>query len=326
MDWPPLSWNVPPRPLAWLSERVREMAVRARAFELALEEAAQTGDAPLSKAAEELEWWEHLAANVWMYFGMLEARQVPAEDVPAHAEELAKVYANLIEARAAILARLGQGAAKVLALEASAQVDDAEIRQRAGELPSFSEVNALGVEVPRPTFDGVEHPITPDEVQHRRAAESKPLPAGADLEACLAILPPPWVGEIFYTLGLELPPPEGEAVELTVNSRTVVQRRLIAEKLPRSAELLREVVFALEDEDRGFLAELIRSGGAASYAEARRRLGPDDADGFFWGERRPSGGLARLRRTGLCYVGMRDGTQVVAVPADLLGPLTALLG
>lgn len=326
--WPELSWDVPSSRLNWLIERTQELAYRTRAFELALEEASEAGEAPLSKVAEELEEWEGLAANLWMYVGLKEAKQLPTEDVPSHAEELAKVYANLRERRETILQKLGPEAAeKVLVREAGAKVDSQSLLERAGELPNMTEVDSLGVAQAQFSLpDETIRPLTAEEFRQRGAHESKPLPEPAHFKALLNALPPPWVHTIFDTIGLELPEElvrdeDDEEVELTANSRSTLQKRVLTERM--NAELLRQIVFALDDADRQLLSELISQGGAVKYAEATAKYGKDDADGFFWQERPPSGPVARLRRVGLGFVGMRGGKQVLQAPEDLVEMLRA---
>ena len=100
---------------------------------------------------------------------------------------------------------------------------------------------------------------------------------------------------------------------------------LIAQAL-HDEQTLRQVVFALADEARELLAWLLSTDGFVRYNLAVAKYGRDDADGFNWNERPPSGAIARVRRTGLASVGMRDNRQVVAIPSDLLAPLRSLLG
>ncbi|MFL5321285.1 MAG: hypothetical protein ACJ790_16615 [Myxococcaceae bacterium] len=324
--WPQLEWTVTGQKVNWLMDRTRELALRARAFEVALEEASAAGEAPLSKAAEALADWEHFVANLWMYAGLGEAKQVPAEDVHIHAEELAKVYGSLIETREKILEVIGADAAKkVVAREKTAKVDDAQVKLRAGELPRFGETDALGnVFTPPVAGDAVKHPITPDELKSRMAAEQKALPDNADFKTHLSLVPPAWIAAIFETYGLPMPESDDdEEAELTSNSRSTIQKKLLVEKM--SPELLREAVFALDDKDRELLSELLQNGGALRYSEAMNKYGRDDADGFMWTARPPSGPIARLRRIGVAFVGMRGGKQLLAIPSDLQKALKTIL-
>lgn len=325
-SWPQLDWTVTGPKLNWLIDRTKDMAYRARAFELALEQAAEAGEAPLSKVADLLSEWEHLAANVWMYSGLGEAKQVAADDVIFHAEELAKVYGSLIDTREKILGTVGPDAAnRILAREKEAKVDDAQVKLRAGELPNFQETDALGNVISIPlTQDEVKHPITPDELKSRMSAEQKALPDNADFKTLMNLVPPPWVAAIFETYDLPMPESDDdEEVELTANSRSTIQKKVLAERM--NDELLQTAVFALEDDDRKLLGELLNGGGAMRYSEAMNSYGKDDADGFFWSNRPPSGPVARLRRTGLAFVGMRGGKQLLVVPNDLQPKLKKLL-
>lgn len=325
--WPVLDWTVGEKKLSWLLERTKQLAVLARAFEVALEEASAAGEAPLSKAAVPLGDWEHAAANVWMYAGLEDAKKIPPDDVQFHAEELAKIYATLQEKRAEILTAIGADAsAKVQDRERAAKVDDASIQQRVGELPSFQETSALGAMTSMQFTEPPEAPITPDELKSRDSAERKTLPDDANFQTLLNLLPPPWVNAVFETHGLLLElsedDEEAEEVELTANSRSTMQKKMLSEKI---GSLLREAVFALEEEDRKLIEELISAGGALKYSDARTKYGKDDADGFHWGDRPPSGTIARLRRVGIAFVGMRGGKQVLALPTDLIPSLTAVL-
>lgn len=331
-QWPELSWEVPQQRLEWLAARTRELAQRARAFELALEAASEAGEAPLSKVAEDLELWEGLTASVWMYVGLGEAKQVPPDDVPLHAEELAKIYENLRERRGALLAKLGDAAQKVLAREAAAKVTGDDLQTRVGELPSFGQdaVDALGAAAPVMTVVQPElaRPVTGEELRQRMAQESRPLSEPASFQALVAALPPPWVQCVFETIGLELPhalthDEDDEEVELTVNSRTALQRRVLTEQM--TPQLLETIVFAIEEEDRALLMEVLGAGGALRYADATAKYGKDEADGFFWKDRPPSGPVARLRRTGLAFVGTQGGRSMLVVPEDLRAPLQAII-
>lgn len=325
--WPAVSWDAPPRNVAWLAERTGELASHTRAFEAALEMAAAAGEAELSRATDELSRWEHEVANVFLYVGLGDASQVNADDVPVHAEELAKVCACLASTRAAILERLGPaGAARVREREAAARVTEAQIRDRVGELPSFAApvdvLGAPGAAAPAP-WDAEARPVTPQELQKREAADAKELPDPPDFKPLLAALPSVWVSAIFESLGLALAE-DAEADDLSVSAKAPLQRQLILDRLPQP-EFLREVVFALADEDRALLGELLAGGGALRHGEVIARHGKDDADGFYWGDRPPSGPLARLRRTGLAYVGRARGKPTVVVPTDLREALGAIL-
>ncbi len=328
LTWPELSWTVSPQRVQWLIDRTKDMGERARAFELALEACAEAGEAPLSKVADELELWERTSANVWMYVGLGEGKQVAAEDVPSHAEELEKVWLNLREQREAILNKLGAAAANVLARETTTKVPYAQLVERAGELPSFgASVDALGT--PQNIFiaEEVAKPITGDEFRQRHASESKQLPDAADFRSLLEFLPAPWVQTIFDTVGLEIPREllvsgNDEEVRLTLNSRTALQKRVLVEQM--GPELLQQIVFALDETDRALLAEMVAADGAIGYGDACKRYGRDDADGFFWLDRPPSGTVAHLRRVGLAYVGMRGGKQLMVVPSDLVEPIRTL--
>lgn len=324
--WPALDWTVGAQRVSWLVERTKDIALRARAFELALEDAASAGEAPLSKVAEQLDEWEHFAATIWMYAGLEKAKQVSADDVPVHAEELAKVYGSLSETREKILSTVGADAAKKIeAREKAAKVDDAQVQQRAGELPQFGETDAFGnTFVPPVAEDAVKNPITAEELRSRMSAEQKTMPDNADFKTHLSLLPPPWIAAIFETYALPMPPSDdNEEAELTSNSRTTIQKKVLGDTM--GEELLRTAVFALEDRDRELLSALLQNAGALRYSEAMTKFGRDDADGFFWSQRPASGPISRLRRTGLAFVGMRGGKQLLAVPSDLQPVLRKLL-
>jgi hypothetical protein len=320
--WPELTWEPAAQRVAWLVERTRELATLARAFEQALEDAQAEGQAPLSRVARELELWERTCANLWMYVGLGEAKKVPADEVPLHAEELAKTWARLREMRSDILEKLGEAAAGVRERERAAKVDEAALTARAGELPTFSaEVDALGAPVAQiPVVgDAPARPVTGDEFRHRQMQESRTLPEPATLAALLEASPPAWVECAFETLGLEL----AEPAEQNAHSRTAQLRRSLTAQM--TPEFLRQVVFALEEQDRSLLSSLVSAKGTLRYGQVTSVYGRDDADGYSWQERPPSGPLARLRRVGLAYVGMSGKRLVVQLPEDLIEPLRELL-
>ncbi|MGA9524245.1 MAG: hypothetical protein WBV82_22515 [Myxococcaceae bacterium] len=321
-SWPELSWNVSSQRVQWLIDRTKEMGDKARAFELALEACSEAGEVPLSKVADELELWERTSANVWMYVGLGEGKQVAADDVPAHAEELQKVWLNLCEQRQAILQKLEAAAARVLAREAVAKVEYAHLLERAGELPSFgATVDALGTPQNILIAAEVSKPVTGDELRQRHAAEAKALPEPADFKSLVHLLPPPWVQSIFESMGLEIPR-ELLTAEAS-KSRSALHKQVLIERM--SPELLKQALLALNEPARSLLLEMVNAGGAIRYAEACQRYGRDDADGFFWLDRSPSGPIAHLRRAGFAFVGMSGARQLLVVPADLVGPIRELL-
>jgi hypothetical protein len=312
-DWTELSWTPSSPALPWLLERVGWMAQRTRGFELALEEVGEVGEEPRSRAATVLAEWERQAAQVWLYAGLGEARQVSEEDVPAHAEELAKVWANLCELRQQVLAAMGEGAGSVRERERTVRVDEARVRQRVGELPSFEDPGP----VPPPLEPEV-RPVSADEVRQRQAQEARPLPQPFTLEAVMGALPPPWVATIHQTLGLQLE--EGEVGASPVKR----QREEVCAALGQR-DFLREILSSLEEQERALLEALLASAEGLRYGEAVARFGLDDADGFYWSERPASGPVARLRRLGLAVVARHEGRQVLALPADLAAALQAVL-
>jgi hypothetical protein len=311
-DWTGLSWTPASPALPWLLERVEWMAQRARGFELAVEEA---GEEPRSRAAPVLAEWERLVAQVWLYAGLGEARQMSEEDVPAHAEELAKVWANLCELREQALASMGVGAGSVRERERTVRVDEVQVRQRAGELPSFEDPGLPG-SVPPPLEPEV-RPVSADEVRQRLDHEARPLPQPFTLEAVVAALPPPWVATIHETLGLQL---EESPDEEEGTSPVKQQREEVCAALGQP-DFLREVVSSLGEEERALLEALLASAEGLRYGDATARFGMDDADGFYWSERPASGPVARLRRLGLAVVARHEGRQVLAIPADLAAAL-----
>jgi hypothetical protein len=314
--WPDLSWEIGKPRLDWLLNRVSHLSKRARAFELALEEAAEAGEAPLSKVADQLADWDSAAANAYMYSGLGEAEQLADADVPSHAEELEKIWHELVRLRGLLLSALGPEAAqKVAAREAAAQVSDALVRERVGEIPEVVvEVNTLTGErtlmpsISRPMIK----PVNADEVRMRQSAESKSLPEPATLEALLAFIPSDWAEAIFDTIGLELP--EGSTSPRADRRKGIVKHLF-------TRDFLEALALGLPDEARGLLQELIAEGGSMRYSQVVERHGHDEADGFYWTERAPSGPLAWLRRLGFAFVGQRMSQPHVVVPEDLLCPL-----
>lgn len=320
-SWPELPWEPGTPRLEWLLDRVAVLADRACCFDLGLEQAVEAGELSRSAIAGELEAWELCAANVYMYVGLREAQRLSPEEVPSHAEELEKVWRELAGLRTRLLDRLGERlAGRVLSFESSARVDDAQILGRAGELPAFvAETNVLtGEQTLMPSLTGPRgKPVSVDELRMRQSAEQKPLPEPATLEALLAHQPSDWTSAIFDILGLDLP-------DEALGAPRAARRKAIAEHLG-DKESLDSLVVGLPDEARELLAKLLESGGAMRYSEAVEKPGQDEADGFYWTERPPSGPLAWLRRMGLAFVGLRKGQKAVVVASDLRKRLKAAL-
>lgn len=322
--WPEFSWTVSSDPSAWLDERIREMATRARAFELALDEASTAGTAPLAPVVSAIEKWDKVAADVWMYAG-LKVEQLMPEELAIHAQLLEKIWEGLSKYRRRILKGVGEaGAEKIQSLETTIPVTKEHFAERVGELEfGGTEVDALGVithHATRPVPTG--KPVTAEEMRSRAAAEGKRLPEPTTIENVLAQHPVPWVHSIFESLELNLEeaPPEVKSL----GTRTDAQRIFIAQRLV-TPDFLREVVLALEEEDRTLLTELLEETGGVRYGEVTARYGKDEADGFYWSERAPSGPLARLRRAGLVTVGERGDRVVVVMPEDLRAPIREVL-
>ncbi len=321
--WPELSWTPSGEKVEWLIDRTHELAVRARGFELALEQASEAGEANLSRLADDLAEWEKLTANIWMSSGLEDAEGVTDEAVPRHADALAKVYRNLIDRRRSILAKLGaEASAKLQAREETVDVTEGEAGE-SDQVPQFGgETDLLGTQLPFIQLPGheIQRPVSSDELRMRQTAESKQLPESGNLGALLSILPSEWVTSIFETLGLAAPGDE----EMTAGSRSAFRRGVIHEHLLRE-DFLREIALALDEEDRTLLVKLMEAGKPLPYNRITAEFGKDDADGFFWGDRRPSGPLARLRRTGLAFVAMRFSQQLVQTPVDVAAKLKTVL-
>ncbi|MGI5860440.1 MAG: hypothetical protein ACOX6T_00115 [Myxococcales bacterium] len=319
--WPELPWEPGTPRLEWLLDRVAVLADRTCCFELGIERAIEAGEVSRAAIASELDAWEHCAANVYLYVGLREAQRLSPEDVPAHAEELEKVWRELIDLRSRLLERLGDRlAGGVFDYETVARVDDAEILRRVGELPAFvAETNVLtGEQTLMPSLTGFRgKPVTADEVRMRQSAEQKLLPEPATLEALLAHLPSDWASAIFDILGLDLP-------DAALGAPRAARRKAIADYLG-DEEQLEVLVAGLPDEARELLAKILERGGAMRYLDAVEKPGLDEADGFYWTARPPSGPLAWLRRMGLAFVGVRGGQKVVVVASDLRKRLKAAL-
>ena len=321
LPWPEIPWDPGLAPLDWLFDRVDLMVGRARGFELALEQACVAGEAALSTVADELAEWERCAANVFMYAGLRQAEQLGAEDVAAHAEELEKVWNELSGLRQVLLERLGEEAAeRVVDREGLAKVDAAQVSERVGEQPAFVAATdrLSGVQTLMPSLTGPRtKPVTADELRMRQAAEQKALPEPATLALLLEQAPSDWVGAIFDILGLELPE------EIIAAPRAA--RRKEIRRHHANRESLESLVAGLPDEARALLGEILERGGVLRHSEVVERYGMDEADGFHWTARPPSGPLAWLRRMGLAFVGNQDGLKVALVPEDLRERLEAEL-
>lgn len=189
--------------------------------------------------------------------------------------------------------------------------DDMDAPAEVGTSRLTGEVRALIVE------QRAASPVRAEELRLRQLAESKPFPKTGHLAALLANLPAEWVAAIHATLGLAAGP------ETTAGSRATAQRGQIFEHL-RDAESLASLVGSLGERERTLLGALVRTGGLP-YPRVTAKFGLDEADGYAWSERPPSGPLAVLRRSGLAFVCTKDGQLFVAVAADLVSALGATL-
>lgn len=163
-------------------------------------------------------------------------------------------------------------------------------------------------------------PVRPEEVRQRQAAQARPCPASPNLSAMLALLPIEWVVAVHKALKL---PPAGDE-ELSAGSKSALLRGPIHAHLKAPAKLA-EVVAGLGEKEKEILSAVLRL-GALNYSKATAKWGSDDADGYCWSERPPSGPLSVLRRSGLVFVCAQNGQPVVAAPTDLAEELRKLLG
>jgi hypothetical protein len=312
IDWPELDWTPPAKGAdAWARERVESVAVAVRTFEVALENAAEAGEVDLATVEDELSRWDKVAAVPFAYTAMGKSKPIPSE-AARFARELERAWTELAALRGRMLERLGEeGAVCVLEREERSTVDRSLFRPRAAPPPqSLSRFTGEFPAVPEPPLA---RPVKAEEVRMRQVAEQKPLPESRKLGALLGMLPSEWVTAVFENL--EIPVDEDE--EMTAGSRGAARRKAIHDRLHDSA-FLRRVVETLSLEEKELLGEVLGTGGGmAAYRRLAERYGHDEADGFYWSERPPSGPLARLRRSGLLYVGTHKGVTVVAAPSDL---------
>ncbi|HCF62561.1 MAG TPA: hypothetical protein DFS52_31805 [Myxococcales bacterium] len=317
-DWPSLQWEPPSeRAAEWLLDRTIEIAARARAFEVGLEQAGEAEEIDLGLIASELEAWDKRAAQVFAYTAMGEGRPLPA-DCSAFVRQLEETYGHLTRIRARLLSGLGaQGAAVVSQREEAAEIDRARLRQRPDEAPALELITGeQGLEeVDAP----VENPVRAEELRMRSEAEQKPLPEEAHLADLLATLPSDWLRAVFENLGLAIP----EAPPASA-SRSSVRRQAVAKHL-LDEENLGQVTESLDPMERGLVSELLSAGGSLPYKQITETYGLDEADGFYWSERPPSGPLASLRRLGLVFVGTRNGQLTTTVATELRDGLRRLL-
>ncbi len=361
--WPPLPREPSPTPET-LARRIQTVARRVRAFETALEYAAEDERIDLSRHEESMAAWERAAAPVFLHTALGEGRALPA-DLGGLARTLDHAYEVLGRHRLALLERLGAGAGHVLEAEAGVEVDpaflvvgqgpageqwdeeeheaahfqepsaeqlrslhdpgpqehiDGEVEEGVGLLGddelaperAVVGVNRLTGEMPAITVEArVAAPVRADEVLKRQQAESKPLPTPANLSGLLALLPGEWITAIHKTL--QLPRPD---FDLSAGSRSAAMRGVIHQHLTGAG--LDKVLAGLGAKERELLAALVRSPAGLVYTAVTARWGLDEADGFAWSERPPSGPVAVLRRSGLAFVGVRGPQRVVVAPADLL--------
>jgi hypothetical protein len=327
--WSQLDWTCPVSAGPWLETRVLDMAALIRRFELAFQQSADgaAGDelsAAFDAAAEALVVWDEEAAKVYVHTTRGESRPVPAE--PGYARELRTIYDQLQDIRARILEMLGDDAcALLLDAESRIEVGREAFRPAAPKKPPTKTQElrlmrfAADLTPASPEAGPPHKPVTVDEIRMRTAAEQKPLPDSRNLGALLAILPSDWVRAVFAHLGLKL-----DDEELTAGSRAAMCRGIIFESL-RQPPFLTKVIGQLLDVDRALLRQLASHQGLLPYTRVAQTFGHDEADGFYWYERPPSGPLARLRRSALAFVGTRGVNVTVALPADLSAAVQEIL-
>lgn len=316
-DWPPLEAEGP-----WSAEtafeRTCELAARALAFESALEQALEEG-LDLAPVEKDLADWDAAAAEVFRYTGLGDGDPLPA-DLEGYRDALRDRSETLRRARAGVLARLPKSDANVLAeREGAAQIDQARLRERAAPAESLAEFEGDAPPAQDAQVSAPSKPVAPEEVKMRAAAEQKPMPESGKLAGLLALLPSEWIAAVFETLKLKLDDDE----EFTAGSRAAARRGVIHKSLLDPA-FLSGVVARLDDPERNLLGVLTER-SPTSYQKVREKFGSDEADGFYWSERSPSGPLAKLRRAGLAYVAVQNGVAALAVPRDLKDELTRLL-
>jgi len=311
---------------------VLQLAALIRRFELAFQQSADSIDeddaleAVFDTAAEGLIDWDEEAAKIYVHTTRGESKPVPAE--PAYAKELELVYDALRMLREKIVEQLGEVAGPlVLHAEASIEVGPEAFRlAKSTRAPSKTqelrlERFAADLTLPaNPEAAPPQKPVTVDEIRMRTSAEQKPLPESRSLGALLSILPSDWVRAVFAQLKLTL----DEESELTAGSRAAACRGIIFESL-RRPNFLANIVGGLLDADRALLQQLVAHQGLLPYTRVTQTFGHDEADGFYWFERPPSGPLARLRRSALAFVGTRGGMVTVALPSDLTAAIKELL-
>ena len=327
--WPQLDWTCPVAAGPWLETRVLDMAALVRRFELAFQQSADgaEGDelsAAFDAASEALVGWDEEADKVYVHTTRGERKPVPAE--PAYARELKLVYDQLQDIRAQILELLGDDAsALLLDAESRIEVGREAFRPAAPKRPPTKtqelrlERFAADLISASPEAGPPRKPVTVDEIRMRTSAEQKPLPDSRNLGALLALLPSDWVRAVFQHLQLKL-----DDEELTAGSRAAMCRGIIFESL-RQAPFLSKIVGQLLDVDRALLHQLVSHQGLLPYTRVAQTFGHDEADGFYWYERPPSGPLARLRRSALAFVGTRGVNVTVALPADLSAAIQEIL-
>jgi hypothetical protein len=328
--WSPLDWTCPVTAGPWLETRVLDLAALIRRFELAFQQSADgaQGDelqAAFDTAAETLVDWDAEAAKIYAHTTRGEGKPVPPE--PAYARELKLVYDQLQDLRAQILEQLGDDAAALL-LDAEGRIEvGREAFRPAAPKRAPTKTQELRLErfaadlmSANATAGPPAKPVTVDEIRMRTAAEQKPLPESRSLGALLAILPSDWVRAVFAHLELSL-----DDQELTAGSRAAMCRGIIFESL-RQPPFLAKVIGQLLDVDRALLSQLLqKKDGLIPYTRVAQTFGHDEADGFYWYERPPSGPLARLRRSALAFVGTRGVNVTVALPSDLAGAIREIL-
>jgi hypothetical protein len=128
MDWPELSWEVPPHRREWLSQRVRELSDLAYRFDVAIEEALKAGTVDAAELKEPFDAFRYQSSLVYVYLQMEAENATPsADEIPIHAEELQKTDSNLRRLRQEVLDLAGEQAEKIEIAEAAVPAPGAKL-------------------------------------------------------------------------------------------------------------------------------------------------------------------------------------------------------
>ncbi len=249
--------------------------------------------------------------------------EVTPDSLDAYANDVRRLGREQVLLRDAIFEHLPPDLREPVAVAEQRQwVDSMEVQQAVADMVlAFGEPGpeeeGLDPDFARsgPARVGTPAPLAEVNAARRSEWESRALPSGGGLRACLRSLPVDWLDGVCASLGVSA---EGGRRN----------RERAAAKLLQQPETLRGVVADLPSASLDVLRLVLDRGGRCSARAVTRAHGSDRHDAWFWREQPPESPLGRLRRRGLVFVGREDlgdgEERVVLVPVELRAALLGL--